>query len=221
MQWLNKHRNTGWMLGLLAGVLLITALVIAGVLLLTGQGGSGVSGVGLSSLPCLTRDAAEDPVCLRFPAVTGDSLSGQSHTLPDNFAGRYQMVVVTFDQNQQAAAAEWLPLAHELSDQYPELTYYSVLVFPGDISAAFRGVIRVGLNAVITEDLLRDRIITVFVEDRDRFLDALAIPDVETLEVLLLADDGQMVWRGSGGYSETLGTALRQQIAALFSVDGG
>jgi hypothetical protein len=49
----------------------------------------------------------------------------------------------------------------------------------------------------------------VFLDERDAFLRALEIPDVETTQVFLLNADDAVIWRGRGAYDDAAGDALR------------
>jgi hypothetical protein len=145
--------------------------------------------------------------CLRFPMITGTTLSGKNLAMPDDFGGQYNLVIVPFDRDQQVKADTWLPIARELAQQNPELRYYSVAIFP-DMAAPMRALARGGMNVVIPTDL-HDITITAFLEDRQAFLDALAIPNTERIQAFLLNGDGEVLWRGSGDYTQAQGDRLR------------
>lgn len=153
--------------------------------------------------------SAEDD-CLRFPSVSGDNLSGRAFTLPEDFAGDRIFVVVPFDETQQREAAAWLPLARELATT-PRFVAYNVPTFP-NIAAPVRAVIRAGLNIAITDPDVRDHTITLFLDDRDVFLAALNIPNPASMHVFLLNENGEVLWRGMGAYSEAQGDALREAL---------
>lgn len=163
----------------------------------------------ISTVTLVGCGSAEDN-CLRFPSVSGESLSGTAFTLPEDFAGDHTFVVVPFDETQQREATAWLPLARELAIT-PGFTYYNVPTFP-NIAAPVRAVIRAGLNLAITEPELRDRTITLFLEDRDRFLSALEILNPDAMQVFLLDHNGEVMWRGVGAFTEAQGNTLRQAL---------
>lgn len=146
--------------------------------------------------------------CLRFPTISGLNLLGEDRTLPADFEGDWALVIVPFSDEQQAGAADWLPIARDLADAYPTLRYYNVPVFP-DIAAPLRLVIRAGMGVAIPDPALQALTITVFLDERDAFLRALEIPDVETTQVFLLNADDAVIWRGRGAYDDAAGDALR------------
>lgn len=165
---------------------------------------------GVIEQPCLT-DANAD--CIRFPEVSGMTLSGQEMTLPADFSGDYVLVIVPFDDQQQVRAATWLEPAQSWADQYG-LTYYDLAIMP-DLSPAIRVFVRAGMNALITDSALRDLTLTLFLQDRDAFLAALAIPDVNAIQVFLLNAAGEVLWRGQGEYDPSLEDELSQVLARL------
>lgn len=181
---------------------LFGAVLIALVVLVSVTGAPETSQV--EAQPCLSTETG----CLRFPSMNGRTLSGKILALPQDFDGEYTLVIVPFDRDQQVKADTWLPLARELAQANPRLRYYSVAIFP-DMAAPMRALARGGMNVIIPADL-HDITITAFLEARQTFLDALEIPDVSQIQVLLLNADGEVLWRESGDYTSTQGDSLRR-----------
>jgi hypothetical protein len=163
---------------------------------------------------CIRAGQADD--CVRFPVVSGANLLDEVLTLPADFTGDYVFVTVPFDREQQVVADTWLPLARELADQYDGLTFYNVPVFP-DLAAPVRLFARTGLRAVIGDEALQAATITVFLENRDDFLTAMDVPDVERIQVFLLDGDGEVYWRGVGTFDDTQANEVRARLEALVS----
>lgn len=163
----------------------------------------------VTALPCLSGAAG----CLRFPAIIGETLAGEELALPGDFGGRFALVIVPFDRDQQVTANGWLPFARELAQQTSGLTFYSVAIFP-DMAAPMRAFIRLGMNAVIPAEV-HTLTLTAFLQDRQAFLDALAVPDVSVIQVFLLNADGDVLWRGQGEFTPEQGERLRQIIRPL------
>ena len=190
----------------LIGVVIVV-LVIAGVgiaLELIGSRVSVVSTVEISNTPCT------DP-CLRFPTVTGENLPGQTFNLPTDFQGKSILAIVPFDEDQQVEAQTWLSPAREVAQQHPNFTYYNVPVFPS-MAAPLRAIVRGGMSVSISDSYLRALTITVFLDNRDQFLEALKLPNADTLQVFLLNADSNVLWRGAGEYSDSQGDALRKLL---------
>ncbi len=183
-----------WTFGL---ILLLAALAVL-VSVTTAPATSSVT-----ALPCLSGAAG----CLRFPAITGETLTGEQLALPEDFGGRFALVTVPFDREQQVMANGWLPFARELAEQTSGLTFYSVAIFP-DMAAPMRAFIRLGMNAVIPADI-HAVTLTAFLQDRQTFLDALAVPNVSAIQVFLINADGDVLWRGQGEFTPEQGEDVR------------
>lgn len=156
-------------------------------------------------------DAAACESCLPFPQISGENLPGDLFQLPADFAGETVLVIVPFDEEQQVSAAGWLPLARELANSEANFAYYNVPVFPA-MSAPLRTIIRTGMSITITDSELRERTITVFLEDLDAFLTALEIPNMGAMQVFLLNGKHDIIWRGAGSYDDAQGADLRAAV---------
>ncbi len=185
--------------------MIILALVFVAVLTLTAAGLLAPAVSTVMEQACLTVQAGDD--CIRFPAVSGLSLSGLELMLPDDLQGDYALLLVPFDDDQQVLAGTWLEPAQILAEQYPSLTYYNAAVLP-DLAPAVRVVVRVGMNALITDAHLRDVTITLFLADRDALLTALDIPSADVIQIFLLNGEGEVLWRNSGEYTPEKGKSL-------------
>ena len=192
-------------LGLLTGVL----IVMAGLAVALNRAPQ-TSTVTVTR--CLT--SADNTGCIRFPTVSGQNLADETLTLPDDFAGEHVLVIVPFDEDQQIRAESWLPLAREIAAERADFTYYNTAIFT-DINPAVRLLIRGGMVMAITDENLRAVTVTLFLEDRQAFLDALAIPNIEQTQVLLLNAAGEVLWRGAGDYTADQGADLRETLAGF------
>lgn len=191
---------------------LLLMLILGGVILIVAAGLFAPDVSTVKEQACLT--AAERDGCIRFPLVSGLSLSGMEVTLPDDFDGDYTLVIVPFDDDQQVLAGTWLEPVQVLAEQHPGLMYYNTAVLP-DLAPAVRVVVRMGMNALITDAHLRDVTITLFLSDRDALLTALDIPDVDAIQVFLLNRDGEVLWRNSGDYTPDKGNSLAAFLSRL------
>lgn len=149
--------------------------------------------------------------CLHFPTISGATLTGTEITIPQDFNSKLTLIIVPFDEKQQISAGRWLPFAQTLKQDFPTLTYYSVAIFT-DLAPAMRAFIRAGMNLAIPDANLQAITITAFLQNRQAFLDALAIPDTDQLQVFLLNAAGDLIWRGSGEYDIKQAEQLRAAI---------
>lgn len=191
------------------GVLIVIVVGLGGVLLVSLRNAPVASSVQV--VECL--QAAEG--CLQFPTITGTNLLGEEQTLPADLARAYNLVIVSFEEEQTTRAQGWLPLAQELAGIRSNFTFYSLPILGGDINPLVRGLILGGMVALIPDEALRRATIMFFLEDKQRFLDVLQIPDVDGLQLFLLDAQGQVLWRAAGDYAEAPGDELRALLTAL------
>jgi hypothetical protein len=149
---------------------------------------------------------AEDEVAWRFPRLDARDLEGRGRSLPDDFEGPSNLVVVAFRREQQAMVDTWVAWFEEISAAYPGLRCYEVPVLAALWSPA-RGFIDGGMARAVREREARRRTLTVYTDVR-RVTDALAIDDTGTVTVLLVGADGRVRWRTTGPITEIAGAEL-------------
>lgn len=146
-----------------------------------------------------------------FPRVTGINLEGDEVALPAGFAGRFNLVAVAFERQQQAQVDTWIAASERLRADRPGLRFYEVpTIFAGN--ALFRLWVNNGMRAGIPDPDARQRTITLYL-DRERFKTALDIADTADIHVLLLDAAGRVLWRTTGPSSDQKLAALRSELA--------
>ena len=80
------------------------------------------------------------------------------------------------------------------------------------MAAPLRTIVRGGMSVSISDSYLRALTITVFLDNRDAFLAALNIPNADTLQILLLNTNREIVWQGAGEFTPAQGNAIRAEI---------
>ncbi len=185
----------------------VVGVVILGVLVMSGRAPA-LSGVGTTQRPC----AAGASACLTFPVMSGQDLVGDPFQLPADFQGKANLVLVPFDEDQTVKAQSWLPFARQLAATDPNFRSYNVPIFPS-MAAPMRALIRAGMSVTIGDEALRAVTITVFLDDRDAFLKTLGIPNTNAMQVFLLDNEGRVLWRGAGVFSDEQGAAVRALVS--------
>jgi hypothetical protein len=200
---------------ILFGALLIAIAAIVTFIIVNINRSPTASDVAVSE--CIRADGG---ACIRFPSVTGTNLLDETLNLPDDFEG-LTFVVVSFDEGQTSDTIDWLPLAQELATEHPRFSYYNIPVL-NEVAPLMRAFISRGMTLIVPSD---HHAITVmlFLEDKQLFLDALFIPDVDEPESFLLNDAGEVIWRMRGDYSDEMGASLRAAVeaCAIACVDDG
>ena len=149
---------------------------------------------------------AEEGASWPFPRLDARDLEGRRRSLPDDFEGPSNLVVVAFRREQQAMVDTWVAWFEGISAAYPALRCYEVPVLATRWSPA-RGFIDGGMARAVREREARRRTLTVYTDVR-RVTDALAIDDTGTVTVLLVGADGRVRWRATGAMTEVAGAEL-------------
>jgi hypothetical protein len=151
-----------------------------------------------------------------FPAVNGSNLSGREYALPADFEGELNIVAIAFQMWHQNEVNTWMPLLEQLERRLPGLLAYELPVIRS-MNRFNQWVIDQGMRGGIPDRATRDRTITLYL-DKERFRQALNLPDENHIYVLLVDRQGRVHWQTSGPYSPdkavSLLAAAEQQLAA-------
>ncbi len=143
-----------------------------------------------------------------FPTVFTESPDGQRFVLPADFEGKFNAVVIAFQQRQQTEVETWLPLFQSLSDQTPELSFY-VLATMQQLSNWQHEYADVGTEL---RRAVGEHVLALYV-DLNRFNRALDLPTVSRIYVLLLDQSGRLMWRVEGECTAEKEQQLRHALA--------
>jgi hypothetical protein len=155
--------------------------------------------------------SAQTGDALQFPRVAARDLEGHARSLPADFAGQSNLVIVAFRREQQAMVDTWIAWFDTISARYPTLQCYEVPVLATRWSPA-RGLIDGGMARAVHEQEARRRTLTVYTDVR-RVMDALAIDDANTVTVLLVGANGRVRWRAAGPLTEHAGSGMLAALA--------
>lgn len=132
----------------------------------------------------------------RFPTVKGSSLSGKEFVFPQDIEGDVAIVMIAFTQEQQLDVNTWLPLAERIAAENDAVAYYELpTVFRGTVF--FRNWLDGVMRAGIPSQGARDTTVTLYV-DVAAFQEALEIPDSNEIQVMLIDQSGDVLWRTDG-----------------------
>lgn len=137
---------------------------------------------------------------LHFPVVSGYNLDRQEYEFPRDFSSSYNLVILAFQQYHQNAVNTWIPFLQEVEASHPSFWYYELPTIRS-LPALSRSFINEGMRAGIPDQTARERTITLYL-DKDLFKRALNISSEDEIHLLLVDQDGKILWRASGSYSE-------------------
>lgn len=150
-----------------------------------------------------------------FPRVQGANLERRSFTLPDDFAGERNLVLIAFKREQQSEIDTWIPVARQLAREYPDFRYYELPTISRSVPLA-RWWLDGAMRAGIPDRAAREATITLYL-DKTAFRKALQLPREDTIYALLVDRSGQVYWRAEGRATDEAVRTLSQTLVASAS----
>jgi hypothetical protein len=149
----------------------------------------------------------------RFPEVKAQNLLGKMMTLPSDFSGDLNLVLIAYDMDQQKEVDTWLEAAPELFKGYPGIPCYEVPTLGKEYKLA-KFLISRGMRSGISKQEQREHTVTLYT-DKAPFEHALQIQNEYRISVLLVDKKGDVLWREQGIHYDIKGNALRAALAKL------
>lgn len=146
----------------------------------------------------------------KFPIVSGFNLNRQELVFPRDFEGQLNLVMVAFQQSQQAAVNTWIPFAQNLESEIPGFMYYELPTIY-EMPSFSRTFINEGMRAGIPDQTARERTITLYL-DKNAFKSGLGIASEDQISLFLVDTDGNIIWREVGSFTETRAAGLEAVI---------
>jgi hypothetical protein len=150
-----------------------------------------------------------------FPEVKAQNLEHQMLSLPGDFSGDLNLVLITYESDQQREADSWLEAAPELFKGYPGIPVYEVPTL-GKEYKWFKFIIDRSMRYGMTKQEQRAHTFTLYI-DKAPFEKALQIENEKRIAVLLVDKKGRVLWREEGLYYDIKGNSLRAALAKLRS----
>jgi hypothetical protein len=157
----------------------------------------------LFALPCAVAASqiSQTSQTAVLPPVTAYALDRAKVTLPANFAAPLNLLVLSFQRDQQSQVDGWLPA----------ITAPTVQTWWLFISPRENGLYRWWLNASLRGSLLpsqsRRYTVPLYV-NKTQFLQSLQISSEQDVVLLLTDKGGHVLWRSAGAVNESKKAAL-------------
>jgi hypothetical protein len=151
-------------------------------------------------------DAAQQSKPAVFPAITSYSLDKQKVNLPAGMEGQTDLLLISFQTEQEKDIDSWLPAAQALQHSNFTFRYYELPVF-GKENFIFRWWDTSSLRSDETDPEILHWIVPLFV-DRHKLARDLQAPNEKQVLVLLVNRQGQILWRSSGPMTQDKRTSL-------------
>jgi hypothetical protein len=152
-----------------------------------------------------TTEAADVTPAPRLPVVTGKDLNGKPWTAPADFPADRTLVILGYEQEQQAAIDTWTA---RMGLTQPENTLpwieMPVIDEPGFV---MRWIIDTGMQRGIPGKDARSHVWTAYT-DRKAFLKSCGIDSVADIHVLVVGRDGGILAMETGRYTKDAASRL-------------
>ena len=144
-----------------------------------------------------------------FPKLTASNLEKQTFTLPEDFAGDRNLLLIAFQREQQQNVDTWLRQMKRFESS-PGFQYYELPTIDS-LDPLFRTFINSGMRRGIPDRNARARTITLYL-DKPSFRKALSLPDEEHIYAILVDRSGRVLWRAEGDFDEAKGASLQEVL---------
>ena len=154
-----------------------------------------------------------------FPTIRTKDLNGRSLTLPRDFEGEFNLLLLAYQRWQQQQVDGWLPFARQLERVHPGFHHYELPVV-GPMNRIGRFFLDEGMRSGIREEEMRARVLTLYV-DKAPLNRQLWISSEQEITALLVQRNGAIRWRAAGAWTPDKGAALQGNLRAFadLSVD--
>lgn len=149
---------------------------------------------------------------MRFPGVNATTLSGREFTLPSGLEGDVNIVALAFQMWHQNEVDTWMPLLEQLERRLPVVRVYELPVLRS-MNRFSQWMIDSGMRGGISDPATRARTITLYL-DKQRFRQALGLPDEDHIYLLVVDRDGEVHWQTRGPYSPEKAASLLAAVEA-------
>ncbi|MBE0409864.1 MAG: hypothetical protein IBX69_09045 [Anaerolineales bacterium] len=153
---------------------------------------------------------------MQFPNVQGSNLMREKIHLPQDFEGKINIVLIAFQQWHQKLVDSWIPAVERLETDFSGLVYYELPTIQS-MNFLAKAFINEGMRAGIPNLKPRRRTITLYL-DKEPFRQALEIASEDSITVLLVDKDGEVLWSCDGSYEIDKELALKEVIEATYQV---
>lgn len=169
----------------------------------------------LLALPaCRSALPNREPLGEVFPSVTGEALSGETVSLPDDLAGAPAVLLVGYVQDAQFDADRWL---FGLLQAGTPVALREVPTIPGLMASAAGGFIDEGMRSGIPHEDWR-AVVTLYGGDARTLAEFTGNTRPRNMRVLLLDAEGRVVWFHDRGFSAGKLLELDRAARALLTV---
>jgi hypothetical protein len=149
-------------------------------------------------------------MAMRFPTAAGSNLQRKKISLPKDFDGELNIVLIAFERWQQNTVDTWLPFVEKLEQRFDGVRYFELPVIQ-QMNFIAKTFINEGMRAGIPNTKARERTITLYL-DKLAFRQALNLSHERDIHILLVDQGGNVIWRSEGAFTSEKGEVLIKEI---------
>lgn len=146
-----------------------------------------------------------------FPAIQATSLNNAKLHLPHDFAGQFNLVIISFAREQQKEVDTWIPVARQIQSTHSSFNYYELSAMSRE-NLLYRWWFDAALRSDTQDKDLRSRVLTAYVS-KHMFQKSLQIAQEKQVTVVLIDRAGRVYWRANGACTEQKTAALLSALA--------
>ena len=144
-----------------------------------------------------------------FPKLKASNLQKKTLSLPGDFDGERNLVLIAFQRKQQENVDTWLREMKRFKSS-PGFHYYELPTI-SKLNPIARWFINRGMRSGIPDPEARARTITLYL-DKAEFKKALNLPDENQIYAILVDRTGRVHWRAEGDFDEAKAASLQQAL---------
>jgi hypothetical protein len=145
-----------------------------------------------------------------FPKLTASNLQKKPLSLPGDFAGDRNLLLIAFQRKQQEDVDTWLREMKRFESS-PDFYYYELPTI-SKLNPIARWFINRGMRSGIPDPEARARTITLYL-DKTEFKKTLNLPDESQIYAILVDRAGRVHWRAEGDFDEAKAAGLQQALS--------
>lgn len=165
------------------------------------------------TLPLLATLMLAAPVTAQagqFPPLQSETLNQKKVSLPEDFGGRRNILLVAYKMDQQSVVDSWGPFLASAKAKYAGVRFYELPVLGSNISL-MRSFIDGGMRNGIADSATRDRTITLYT-DVDALQKALGVTGTSTIHAVVVDKSGKVLATASGPFSAAAAATIEAAL---------
>jgi hypothetical protein len=159
--------------------------------------------VFMSSFALAAQQAPQASSPVRLPTVTAYALDKAKRTLPADFSAPLNLLLLSFERDQQNAVESWLPVAAN-----PKIELW-VLPVSAHEDVLYRWWLNSSMRSSLPAGESQHSIVPLYV-NKPQFLKSLGIASEKEIVVLITDKAGEVLWRSKGAVTDDKKASLAE-----------